>query len=54
MVSLKPPRAHRAATAWRAILCSVASFLPLLLPFSRMLSAYFPSWGMYIRARDKT
>jgi len=54
IVSLKPPRAQRAATACRAILWSLASFLPLLLPFSKILSAYFPSCGMYIRARDRT
>lgn len=54
IVSLKPPRAHSAATAWRAALCSLASFLPLRLPLSRMLSAYLPSCGMYMSARDRT
>lgn len=54
IVSLKPPRAQSAATACLPIACSLASFLPLLLPFSKILSAYFPSWGMNIRARDRT
>lgn len=54
IVSLKPPRAQSAATACLPMDCSLASFLPLLLPFSRMLSAYFPSWGMNIRARERT
>ncbi len=54
MVSLNPPSAQRAATACRPMACSFANFLPLLLPLSRILSAYLPSWGMYIKALDNT
>lgn len=54
IVSLKPPRAQSAATACLPMACSLASFLPLLLPFSRILSAYFPNWGMNIKALERT
>lgn len=54
MVSLNPPNAQRAATACRPMACSFANFLPLLLPLSRILSAYLPNCGMYIKALDNT